>query len=62
MMFKNKNKQKERNEINSTIFFFWGQIRQVISVNCFFMRRNFCQLERLMDTPIQVVGNIINSF
>ena len=40
-----KQKQEERKEISLTSFFF-SQIEQVILVNCFFLRRNFYQLER----------------
>ena len=60
---KKKNKQKE---IKSTSLSF-SQIGQVISFNCFFLRRNFYQLERQEHfttfsvlrpsySPIQVVG------
>ena len=60
---KQTNKQKE---IKSTSLSF-SQIGQVISFNCFFLRRNFYQLERQEHfttfsvlghsySPIQVVG------
>ena len=60
-------KKKKQKEIKSTSLSF-SQIGQVISFNCFFLRRNFYQLERQehfttfsvlehsIYSPIQMVG------